>query len=157
MNFITWQLVSTLNSGRHRAMIQKGKNINAWRNLSSFCIRTFISFFTAWPEFGFENSYHVIKLFIKCVLVVIENLGRYYDCFTNGNISYTEKNNNFEILYLQFVLWKNECCILTYKILFWTPEEMRRIREIRMWVENIELDMYWTELARLSAQVAVCY
>jgi len=37
------------------------------------------------------------------------------------------------------------------------PEEMRPIRETHRWMENIELDIYWTELAQLRAHVAVCY
>jgi len=34
---------------------------------------------------------------------------------------------------------------------------MRPIRELHRWVENIELDIYWTGLAQLNAQVAGCY
>jgi len=43
-----------------------------------------------WPESRVEAGCHLIKLFAKCVLVVIENTDRYYDCYTKGDVSYKE-------------------------------------------------------------------
>ena len=79
-------------------MIHECKNMNIYKNWNSFCIHSY----SWWPESRVETSCHVIKFFVK--LVVIENLGRCYDCYTSGNVSYKGGggHNNFEILYLQF-------------------------------------------------------
>jgi hypothetical protein len=46
-----------------------------------------------WPEFRVETCCLIIKLFVKCVLVVTENLGRYYDYY---EVSY--KDSPFNII-----------------------------------------------------------
>jgi len=47
--------------------------------LFSFCMQSYFCI-TAWwrPEFRVETSCHLIKLFIKCALVVTENAARYF-------------------------------------------------------------------------------
>jgi len=38
------------------------------------------------PEFRVENSCHIIKLFAKCVFILIENIDRFYDCYSSGDV-----------------------------------------------------------------------
>jgi len=39
------------------------------------------------PNSGVENNFHIIKLFAKYVLVLIENIDRFYDCYSSGDVS----------------------------------------------------------------------
>jgi hypothetical protein len=65
-----------------------------------------------WLESVVKTSYHLIKLYTNCVLVVIENIDRYYDCYTKVDVSY-------EVLsFKQFVSYEIMCQLKERKFNF---------------------------------------